>query len=65
MKINPPGWPILEHLVFHPTHDELAKHIVYVKDKTPEQVCDEILKVVSVVAPINFRSASYQSEATP
>lgn len=43
LKINPPGWTILEHLVFHPTHEELAKHTVYVKGKTPEQVCDDIL----------------------
>lgn len=49
LKINPPGWTILEHLVFHPTHEELAKHTVFVKGKTPEQVCDEILKTTSGV----------------
>lgn len=25
LKINPPGWTILEHIVFHPSHEELAK----------------------------------------
>lgn len=52
LKMNPAGWTILEHLVFHPTHELLAKHVVYVKDKTPEQVCEEILRVVSTRAPV-------------
>jgi shikimate kinase len=44
-KIKPAGWTILEHLVYHPSHELLAKHVVYVKGKTPEQVRDEILQV--------------------
>ncbi len=46
LKIQPSGWTILEHLVNHPTHELLAKFTVYVKDKTPEQVRDEILALV-------------------
>ncbi len=45
MKLKPDGWTILEHLVYHPTHELLAKHIVYTKDKSPEQVGEEILRV--------------------
>lgn len=48
LKIDPPGWTILEHLIFHSTHEELAKHTVYVKDKNPQQVCEEILAIPSV-----------------
>jgi shikimate kinase len=48
LKINPPGWTLLEHFVFHPTHDELAKHVIYVKGKTPEQICEEILRIPTV-----------------
>jgi len=43
MKIKPDGWTILEHLIFHPSHELLAKQIVYTKGKKPEQVCEEIL----------------------
>lgn len=48
LKISPPGWTILEHLVFHHAHDELAKHTVFVKDKSPEELCQEILRIPSV-----------------
>ncbi len=58
MKINPPGWTILEHLVFHHAHDELAKHTIFVKDKLPEQVCDEILDLASVREYWNHGAAS-------
>jgi shikimate kinase len=47
LNIQTQSWTILEHLVFHPSHDELAKHVVYIKDKTSEQVSEEILKVTS------------------
>jgi shikimate kinase len=48
LKIKANGWTILEHLVFHPSHETLAKHVVYTKDKSPEQVCEEILKIPTV-----------------
>ncbi len=48
MKINPPGWTILEHLVFQPMHEELARHKVFVKDKTPEQICLEVLNIPTI-----------------
>lgn len=48
LKIDPPGWTILEHLVFHHAHEALAKHTVFVKDKSPEQICQEILSIPSV-----------------
>ncbi len=63
LKINPPGWTILEHIVFHPSHDELAKHIVYVKDKTPEQISDDILKIPSINAA--WKSAARSLKTVP
>jgi len=35
-----------EHFVHHHSNYDLAKHIVYNKDKTPEQTCDDILQWV-------------------
>ena len=35
-----------EHFVRHHSNFDLANHIVYTKDKTPEQTCDEILRYV-------------------
>lgn len=34
---------LIEYLVRHHANYEIAKHIVFVKDKTPEEVCDEVL----------------------
>jgi shikimate kinase len=42
---QPKGWTILEHLVYHPTHELLAKHRVYIKDKSPEEIANEILAI--------------------
>ena len=42
LGINPPGWTILEHIIEHPAHEEFATHTVYVKDKTPEQIAEEV-----------------------
>jgi len=39
-------WSVNELLVRHHSNYGLAKHIVYTKDKTPEQTCDEILQWV-------------------
>jgi len=35
-----------EHFVRHHSNYDLAKHIAYTKDKTPEQTCDEVLQWV-------------------
>ncbi|MCI0709215.1 MAG: shikimate kinase [Chloroflexi bacterium] len=35
-----------EHFVRHPSNERLAKHIVYTKDKTPEESCEDILKLI-------------------
>jgi len=35
-----------EHFVRHHSNYDLAKYIVYTKDKTPEQTCDEVLQWV-------------------
>lgn len=52
LNINPPGWTILEHLVYLPSHELLAKHTVYTKGKTPEEIADEILRQISVNAHV-------------
>ncbi len=43
LRIDPPGWTILEHLVRHPSNYELARHVVLVEGKTPERICDEVV----------------------
>jgi shikimate kinase len=37
---------INEHFVKHPSNDQLAKFTVYNKGKTPEETCEEILKLI-------------------
>jgi hypothetical protein len=49
LGIKPPGWTILEHIIYQPAHETLAKHTVYIKDKTPTQVADEILTKIENV----------------
>jgi len=39
-------WEVNEHLVRHHSNYDLAKHIVYNKDKTPEETCEEVLQWV-------------------
>lgn len=43
-NFKPEGWTILEHLVFHSSHEKLANHVVYVKDRTPEEIADTVLR---------------------
>ena len=38
---------INEHFVRHRSNYDLAKHTVYTKGKTPEETCEEILRVLS------------------
>ncbi len=42
--VNPEVLLLNEHFVKHPSSRRLAKMIVYTGDKTPEEVCDEIVK---------------------
>lgn len=37
-----------EHFIRHPSNYDLAKHIVYTRDKEPKEICEEILKQVPV-----------------
>lgn len=39
---------INEHFVKHPSNYKLAKFTVYTKAKTPEETCDDILRIVNV-----------------
>jgi hypothetical protein len=39
-------WEVNEHLVRHHSNYDLAKCIIYNKDKTPEETCDEALQWV-------------------
>ncbi|MBK8903424.1 MAG: shikimate kinase [Anaerolineaceae bacterium] len=42
--VNPEALLLNEHFVKHPSSRSLATQIVYTGDKTPEEVCDEIVK---------------------
>jgi hypothetical protein len=37
---------INEHFVRHPSNYALAKHVVYTKNKSPVETCDEILSLL-------------------
>ena len=41
---------LIEYLVCNHSNYEIAKQTVFVKDKTPEEVCDEILSLCSFTA---------------
>ncbi len=45
MNVKPNGFNMLEYFVSNEAPYRLAKHTVYIKDKTPEQVCNEVLAV--------------------
>jgi len=38
---------LVEHIVYDESNFKLAKHTVFVKDKTPEDVCNEVLSITS------------------
>jgi hypothetical protein len=44
-NINPSSRVLIEHLVYDDSHYKLAKHTIFVKDKTPEEICDEVIAV--------------------
>ncbi len=37
------GFDFHKHFVTHPSNYKLAKHIIYTKEKSPEEVCEEII----------------------
>ncbi len=39
---------LIEHLVFDKSNFKFAKHTVFVEDKTPEEVCKEVLLVTNI-----------------
>lgn len=45
----PEGWAILQHLVTHPSNETLAKHVVYVEGRSPAEVADDVLRLVTPV----------------
>jgi shikimate kinase len=50
LNVKPQGWTLMEHFLFHPSNQRLAKHVVYVKDKTPAEVADDVLRIAAVRA---------------
>lgn len=40
---------LIEHIVFDESNFKFAKHIVYVKGKTAEDVCDEVLSATNIL----------------
>lgn len=46
--IKPADRELIEYLMYHHSNYEVANHIVFVKDKTPEEVCDEVLTVCNL-----------------
>lgn len=47
-NIKPGDRELIEYLVFNHSNYNVAKHTVFVKDKTPEEVCDEVLSICNL-----------------
>lgn len=47
-EIKPGDKELIEYLVYNHSNYDIAKHIVFVKDKTPEEVCDQILSICNL-----------------
>ena len=41
------GMPINEHFIKHHSNHNLAKYVIYTKDKTPEQTCEDVLSKIN------------------
>ncbi|MEO1763722.1 MAG: shikimate kinase, partial [Cyanobacteria bacterium J06629_18] len=41
------GMPINEHFIKHHSNHDLAKYVVYTKDKTPEETCEDVLNKIN------------------
>ena len=46
---------LVEHLVFDESNIKFAKHTVFVKDKTSEEVCNEILSITQCICCCRLR----------
>lgn len=46
-NITPIQRELIENLVFDESIFKLAKHTVFVKDKTPEEVCNEVFAITN------------------
>ena len=46
------GLDLNYYFVTHPANDALAKHVVYTKDKTPQQTADEVYALATPNSPI-------------
>lgn len=46
-NIKPHEKELIEYLVFNNSSHKVAKHTVYVKGKTPEEVCNEVLALTN------------------
>jgi shikimate kinase len=46
-NITPIQRELIKHLVFDESNFKLAKHTVFVRDKTPEDVCNEVLTITN------------------
>lgn len=47
-KIESFNRELIEYLVSNPINYKIAKHTVFVKDKTPEEVCNEVLSICNL-----------------
>jgi adenylate kinase family enzyme len=47
-EIKPSHRELIEYLVFNHSNSKVAKHTVFVKDKTPEEVCNEVLSICTL-----------------
>lgn len=45
--IKPADRELIEYLVYNHSNYKIAKHTVFVKDKTPEEVCNEVLSITN------------------
>ena len=41
------GMPINEHFIKHHSNHDLANYVIYTKDKTPEQTCEDVLNQIN------------------
>jgi hypothetical protein len=45
-RVDPAVLALNEHFVKHPSNRQLAKQVVFTRDKTPEETCQEILQLL-------------------
>jgi hypothetical protein len=47
MGYDPDVLELNEHFVKHPSNRQLAKRVVYTRDKTPDETCEEVLHLLA------------------